>query len=351
MRDNSTIIQGRICSGSGEGASFTQLEWAREQFIAQMGIEPHSGTLNLTLETPEAQSHWARLLASPGQTITPPQPDWCSARCYPVRIADRFPGAIVYPDVPQYPAEQIEIIAALPLRERLSLQDGDMLTLEISAPLAARAAIFDVDGTLVDSLPAFHMVASRAAAPHGIAVPPTAIRDALTTQQVFWEMLLPPEAPRREALIATMRADAERMWPDVLREHGRIFPGVGESLRELCARGLRLGIVTASTNGSFQPLRQANLLRRFGEIIAGKDVKRRKPDPEGLLRCAAALGVAPEAAVYVGDAPLDIQASRAAGMASVAVLSGAGDSALLSAEGPTRIIANLSHLPEILAIA
>ncbi|MDP7645511.1 MAG: DUF120 domain-containing protein, partial [Anaerolineales bacterium] len=85
MRDNSTIIRGRICSGSGEGASFTRLEWAREQFIGQTGIEPHPGTLNLRLETPEAQSHWARLLASPGQTITPPQPDWCSARCYPVR--------------------------------------------------------------------------------------------------------------------------------------------------------------------------------------------------------------------------------------------------------------------------
>ena len=53
-------------------------------------------------------------------------------------------------------------------------------------------------------------------------------------------------------------------------------------------------------------------------------------------------------AAYVGDTPIDIQASRAAGMASVAVLSGAGDSALLSAEGPDRIIHSHARLSEIL---
>jgi len=82
--------------------------------------------------------------------------------------------------------------------------------------------------------------------------------------------------------------------------------------------------------------------------VTGKDVTRRKPAPEGLLKCATALRIAPHEAVYVGDTPLDVQASRAAGMASVGVLSGAGDSALLSATGPDWIVHSHTGLPEII---
>jgi phosphoglycolate phosphatase-like HAD superfamily hydrolase len=109
-----------------------------------------------------------------------------------------------------------------------------------------------------------------------------------------------------------------------------------------------LGIVTGSQGGSFQPLRDAGLLDFFEVILTGADVARSKPDPEGLLKCAAGLGVKPDQAVYTGDTPLDIQASRAAGMGSVAVLSGAGDAALLSTAGPDWLISSHARLPEII---
>jgi len=139
-----------------------------------------------------------------------------------------------------------------------------------------------------------------------------------------------------------------RQWPEILREHGQTIPDLGRTLQQLKDWGMHLGIVTGSQGQSFQPLHEAGLLDFFEAVIIGSDVEQGKPHPEGLFKCLAALGVEAGEAVYVGDTPTDIQASRTAGMASVAVLSGAGDSALLSAEGPDWIISSHVRLPEIL---
>jgi 2-phosphoglycolate phosphatase len=345
------MIAGHIAAGRGEGAGFTQLDWVREQFVEQLGIDPHPGTLNLILDALADLERWAELKATAGRAVIPPDSQWCNARCYPVRIGGRLPGAIVFPEVPNYPEAQVEVIAALPIREFLSLRDGDRLSLEVSRPLPVRAVIFDVDGTLVDSLDAYRVVAELAAAPLGLSITPEAVRHALNTGQNFWEMLLPADHPDRAEMIKRLREEAARRWPQVLRQHGRVFPGLRQTLETLQSRGLRLGIVTGSREGVFQPLREDGLLDFFAAVVTGKDVQRRKPDPEGLLKCVEALGVTPGDAVYVGDTPLDVRASRAAGLASVAVLSGAGDSAALSALGPDWIIPSHTHLPEILEAA
>jgi HAD superfamily hydrolase (TIGR01509 family) len=144
-----------------------------------------------------------------------------------------------------------------------------------------------------------------------------------------------------------MKQEAMRRWPEVLRQHGRVMPGLRKTLETLRERGLRLGIVTGSQSGSFLPLREEGLLDFFEIVLTGADVTRPKPDPEGLLKCATALGVGPGQAVYVGDTPTDVRASRAAGMAVVSVLSGAGDSALLSAAGPDWLIHSHARLSDI----
>jgi beta-phosphoglucomutase-like phosphatase (HAD superfamily) len=95
--------------------------------------------------------------------------------------------------------------------------------------------------------------------------------------------------------------------------------------------------VTGSSGGSLEPLRDAGLMDLFQAVVTSGDVRRRKPDPEGLVRCAAALEVAPVDAVYVGDTPLDVLAARSAGMFAIGLLGGAGDSAMLSASRPDRL--------------
>jgi CTP-dependent riboflavin kinase len=127
-------LAGRVSTGRGEGAKFTELGWARQQFVRRLGIDPFPGTLNLILESQGELQKWAGLRSSPGIQINPPDEAWCIARCYPVTILDQVSGAIVYPEVPGYPAELVEVIAALSLRERLHLADGALLQLEITQP-------------------------------------------------------------------------------------------------------------------------------------------------------------------------------------------------------------------------
>lgn len=343
------MLSGHVVTGEGEGASFTQVPWARDQFITKLGIDPHPGTLNLLLDSPIDQAHWTELKAEAGYIVAAPDPSWCNARCYPIHIAGWLPGAIIFPEVPNYPEAQVEIISALPLRKKLSLVDGASLSLEINRLLQVRAVLFDVDGTLVDSVEAYRVVAEYAAAPYGIPITDDVVRHALNTNHPnFWDLVVPANRPNRAELIGEIKKEAFRRWPEVLRQYGRLIPGLSQALEVLQGRGLSLGIVTGSRGGSLQPLEDAGLMEFFEVIVTRQNIKQRKPHPEGLLKGVADLGVEPGEAVYVGDSVVDIQAGRAAHMASVAVLSGAGDSALLSIEGPDWIIHTCSHLPEVL---
>lgn len=342
--DDRVRLAGRVTSGRGEAAGFTRLDWVCEQFRRALGIDPYPGTLNLALERGADHDAWAVLRSRRGIRIDPPTGPLCAARCYAVRVNDRLPGGVVVPEVPGYPASQVEIVAAVSIRNTLVLADGDEVTLQTTDPLPVRAIIFDVDGTLVDSLAAYRIVANRAAGPYGLTITDAMVRDALNTTRHFWDLAVPADMPDRAAAIEALRSDAGRLWPDVLREHGRMFPDAAGALRALRDRGTRFGIMTGSRRGSLDPIRRAGCLHLFDAVVTGEDVRRRKPDPEGLLACAARLQVAPREAAYLGDTPLDMQAARAAGMFAVGLLTGAGDSAMLSAAGADRLIGSLGWL-------
>ena len=87
------------------------------------------------------------------------------------------------------------------------------------------------------------------------------------------------------------------------------------------------------------------------EIEPDPDLSRGKPDPEGIVKGLSRLKVRPDQALYVGDTPIDIQASHAAGVRAVSVLTGAADSALLSAYEPDRLISSHARLPAIVTAA
>ncbi len=118
-------------TGRGEAAAFTQVDWARRQFIARLGIDPFPGTVNLIIDDPDELEKWAIIKGLPSIIIVSPQPDWCNGRCYRVNIASEIAGAIVLPDVPDYPAAQVEVIAAVGVRDALGIVDGDSLTIAL----------------------------------------------------------------------------------------------------------------------------------------------------------------------------------------------------------------------------
>jgi len=340
-------LSGRVVTGVGQGAAFTQLDWAKTQFMSSCGIDPFPGTLNLSVDRPQDQAVWREVIRAPGMRIAAGDAGSCDAWLYPVRICDALPGAIVLPEIMGYAENQIELISAVPVRECLSLSDGDRVNIACQRSRRIQAAIFDVDGTLLNSLEGYRVAASRATEPYGYEVTYESVRNALNLNQPFWDFVIPAGQPRDEAFVAKLRDATMRHWPDVLAEFVSVLPGLEGALEELRRAGIRLGIFTGSDGESFPPLREAGILDQFEVVVTGLDVQQRKPDPEGILKCIEQMGLNPVETAYIGDSALDVRASLAAGAMSIGVLTGAGDSASLSAAGAHRVLADIAGLPDL----
>jgi CTP-dependent riboflavin kinase len=127
------ILIGRLATGLGQGRHFTRLPWARDQFVAKLGIDPFPGTANVIVDDPDAVPVWVRLKRTPGIRIDNPNrgPHDCDARCYPVSVEGKVDAAIVMPEVDGYPPAQVELIAPVGLRATLAIEDGDLVRIEI----------------------------------------------------------------------------------------------------------------------------------------------------------------------------------------------------------------------------
>ena len=116
----------RLATGIGMGRSFTQLPWAKEQFVERVGVDPFLGTINVIIDDPESMPVWVRLKQTAGLRLENPNdgPHDCDAECWRVSIDGKIDGAIVFPVVPDYPIAQVEVIAPVGV-DMLGIEDGD----------------------------------------------------------------------------------------------------------------------------------------------------------------------------------------------------------------------------------
>jgi CTP-dependent riboflavin kinase len=103
----------------------------KRQFIEKLSIDPYPGTLNLEILEPESIVAYQNLKAQKGIEITPEDPSFCSAKCYPVLINGQLKAAIVLPLVEGYPENKMELIASEKIKKALSLNTGEILEVEI----------------------------------------------------------------------------------------------------------------------------------------------------------------------------------------------------------------------------
>lgn len=342
------FIEGQLVHGLGQAADLTQIDWVRHQIIDLAGIDPHPGTLNLSLSDEDNLRCWQSWRGLSAPVIEPAEAGFCSVRCYPVRIFGRIPAAILLPDTKGYPENKVELVAALPIRKHLSLEENARIRVDLCRPLAAKVVLFDIDGTLVDSVAAYFEVARCTADSFGLEITEEQVRRALATGSNFWQDVVPPDQCDGDAMRKALTIRAIREWPRVLKEYGKVFEGLAQTLDALKALGIRLGIVSGARREVLELLRAEGILDRFEAIILGSDVTKGKPDPEGIFKCLRQLNVSPAEAIYVGDAPVDIQAGRAAGVRVVGVLSGAGDSAMLSMHWPDRLVVSHTKLSALM---
>ena len=187
------------------------------------------------------------------------------------------------------------------------------------------AAVFDWDGTLVDTLPMIYRANVAALGMHGITMSHDWFRDRYTPdwQSSYRELGVPEEL---------WTATSERWAAEMRQMHPRAMPWARGALRRLRAHGVRIGLVTASTRSVVEPnLARLNLGAAFDTAWYADDVEHGKPHPEGLLRALGALGVAADSTVYVGDTTVDLEMARAAGAAFAAVGTTTGEDAFRAA--------------------
>ena len=185
-------------------------------------------------------------------------------------------------------------------------------------PLAIRAAAFDLDGTLLDTLPDLAAAAQRTLVDLG--------RPQVESETVrryigdgvsrLVERLLAAHSHRAPAAPTLQRALAlfERNYRATLAQQTRPFPGVEEGLSQFLAVGLQLACVTNKTESFTLPLLEATGLRGFFDlVVAGDTLARKKPDPLPLLYCAQQFGTQPAELLMIGDSAQDTLCARAAG--------------------------------------
>jgi len=199
------------------------------------------------------------------------------------------------------------------------------------------AAIFDLDGTLVDTPYVIVQTALAALAEKGCAEPtPDAIRATigLPLSIAFAGLLGLAEASEP---VQGCVAEYRRLWRErvVPRSKEFLYPGVADGLAELHRSGLRLGVATSKAQAGAVAQLEAAGIAAFFEVVAGHDaVARPKPAPDLALHVLGKLGVVPEAAAMVGDTTHDLLMARAAGLRTIAVTYGAQSEATLRAADP-----------------
>jgi pyrophosphatase PpaX len=191
-----------------------------------------------------------------------------------------------------------------------------------------KAVVFDLDGTLANTIPTVARIYSHV------------LQQYTGRKWTLAELLHyfgPPEdiiferITNDKTLSATMLAEYYRLS----ETHGaefRAFTGIAEVLAKLQALGVRLGVFTSGvTKAALIRLRHAGLRDFFEAVIGGDQVTDYKPHPEGLQRLLQQFEVEPQATLYIGDSPLDVQAGRAAGVKTAGVLWGTGSHEALAA--------------------
>lgn len=182
-----------------------------------------------------------------------------------------------------------------------------------------QAVLFDLDGTLADTAPDLGLALNLQRERHGLpplpleTIRPHASHGSRGLLGIGFGL-----APTH-AEFAGMRDEYLDLYDQVFTRSPMLFEGVAELLDALENAGLRWGVVTNKPRRFTQPLMHAlGLSERAACIVSGDDAVRPKPHPDTLLLACEIAQIIPVACcVYVGDAERDVQAGRAAGMATI----------------------------------
>ncbi|MFV3315634.1 phosphoglycolate phosphatase [Pseudomonas sp. NY15374] len=212
-----------------------------------------------------------------------------------------------------------------------------------------RLVMFDLDGTLIDSVPDLAAAVDRMLLELG--------RPAAGLDAVRQWVGNGAEVLVRRALAGAIEHDAvdaqlaERALALFMEAYGEsheltvVYPGVRDTLRWLRKQGVEMALITNKPERFVGPLLdQMKIGRYFRWIIGGDTLPQKKPDPAALLFVMKMAGIAPEQSLFVGDSRSDVQAARAAGVKSVGLTYGYNHGRPIDEESPSLVLDDLRLL-------
>lgn len=185
-----------------------------------------------------------------------------------------------------------------------------------------RAVLFDLDGTLIDTIPDLASAIDATRTDYGEPPLGKALAafyvghgvEAFVTDALAHGGAVIPATPAE--MVKRFRAH----YAAVNGDQSVLFPGVLDGLRHWRAAVQALAVVTnKSTEFTLPLLQRMNIAPFFDCVVCGDTLPRRKPDPDPVLHACAQLGIAPAQGLFIGDSSSDALAARAAGMRALAV--------------------------------
>ena len=209
-------------------------------------------------------------------------------------------------------------------------------------PSPSRAVLFDLDGTLIDSIDLIVNSARHAFEKCGHAMPAAEewVADLGTPLRAMFGRFVTDEAVMAELVVGYREYQ--------LANHDRLvrpYDEGGATLRTLHKRGFALAVVTSKVESLAQRgLAHVGLDGFFDVVVGLESCTRHKPDPEPVHIALDRLGLPPESAAFVGDSPHDMSAGRAAGVTTIAALWGPFTRDQLAVSGPDYYIERMGEL-------
>jgi beta-phosphoglucomutase len=210
--------------------------------------------------------------------------------------------------------------------------------------MSVKALLFDLDGTLIDSMPHHHTAWVEWHARRGLKIDADSFfvsTAGRSNDEIFADML--PGTSTAE--IALLVDEKETLYREFAAPSLALIKGAKDFVQRAKAAGLRLAVCTAST-----PQNMALAFKRFGidewveTVVSPADGLRGKPHPDIFLEAARRLGVAPGDCVVYEDAPLGVEGARRAGMQAVALTTTLPASAFAEFDNLLAIAADFTSL-------
>jgi len=209
---------------------------------------------------------------------------------------------------------------------------------------ALQAVLFDLDGTLIDTIELIRVSFRHATkVVLGHEVP-----DELTMANVGQPLLTQFRdiAPGHEDELLRVYREFNMAHHDELAKE---YPGTLETLRALRDRAIPMGVVTSKgTIGATRGIELFGLGPYLDVVVTADDVEIHKPDPHPLRVAAGLMGVELEYCMYVGDSPHDMQAAVSGGAIAVAALWGAFSREEVVVPGTSYVLESITELPDLL---